>query len=232
MMAEIGSVAAIGAEDVEMAPERPGVAVVQVEHRPVQAHLQAFADVVAGPVGVHEVGGAARAQPPAGAGRPGRVQAHRHDLRDLHSALTGGQAETLLNLPQANRRALLRPRRVLAQALDQEPLVRVDERVIDGGPAQIHSSQYRHSFPLRLLKPRLLVRAGRAPGLPRMEAPSAGAALLRDPPPRPHHLIPEVPRQRRYDIQAAARRTAQSSRPVRFRPFHFQLRSLPKRAGC
>ena len=53
-------------------------------------------------------------------------------------AFATAMREAVGNLLQADVRALLGPRRMLAQALDQPALVVVDERVVDGRAAEIN----------------------------------------------------------------------------------------------
>ena len=69
----------------------------------------------------------------------------RVDVFDRDTRLAGGDAETVFDLLQANVRPLFGKGRILAQALDQELLRWVDQRVINGGTAQVHSSHDLHA---------------------------------------------------------------------------------------
>ena len=119
------------AEDGEVPPQRAGVAVVEVGDRLAELGGEPVADVEAGPVGMDEVG---RARARSGRRRCWRDRACR-DRRQ--TTLTGPMpaAAAAISRPSAICcrqivRPFLRPRRVLAQAVDQPrflPRLAVDE---------------------------------------------------------------------------------------------------------
>ena len=82
--------AAIAAEEGEVPPEGAGIAVVEVRDGLAEAIRQVRADIVAGPIGMHEVGGAARAEHAGAAGRTGRVEADGDDVGECNARLAGG----------------------------------------------------------------------------------------------------------------------------------------------
>ena len=63
-------------------------------------------------------------------------------VRDLDAFY--GDFQALFDLRQTNVGPLRGQRGVLAQSADQELLLRVDDRIVDGGSAQVHSGHYAH----------------------------------------------------------------------------------------
>src|SRR5690349_8098103 len=72
---------AVAAEDIEVTPERAGVAVVQISYRLADLGFQAGPDIEAGPIGMDEIRGPSRAQYACGAGGTGSVQPDDGDIR-------------------------------------------------------------------------------------------------------------------------------------------------------
>src|ERR1039458_6725071 len=77
-----GGLLAVGSEDRVVSPKRAGVGVVQIQHRLAEFAGEAFADIKSCPLGMDEVGGAARTQHARSAGRSGSVEAVRNDVID------------------------------------------------------------------------------------------------------------------------------------------------------
>ena len=57
-----------------------------------------------------------------------------------------GDFQAVFNLPEADVRPLRGERGVLAESFDEELLLRVDDRIVDGGPAKIDSGNYFHDW--------------------------------------------------------------------------------------
>ena len=81
------------------------------------------------------------------AGRAGSVQADCDNVRESNMRFLGGNLETVFDLLQADFGSLLGERRMLAQAFDQELLLLIHQRIVDGGSAQIHSGDNLHGCP-------------------------------------------------------------------------------------
>jgi hypothetical protein len=72
---------------------------------------------------MNEISRTARAQPPARTRGTRRIQTNRDHIQQLNTGPTNGDPQSIRNLLQANVRALLRQRGMLAKPLDQEPLI-------------------------------------------------------------------------------------------------------------
>ena len=83
---------------------------------------------------------------PERAGRTRRVEADGDDVGERNACLAGGDRQAVFDLLQADIRPLLGKRGVLAQAFDQELFFRVDQCVVDGGTAKIHSGHDLHAM--------------------------------------------------------------------------------------
>ena len=139
---------AVRTEDREVAPERARIGVVQIHHGLAELVSQTLADVEARPLGVHEVGGAPRAEHTRSAGRTGSIEADRNDVGNGNTRFVHGDLETVGDLLQADVRSLFRQRGMFAQAFDEELLLLVNNRIVDGGSAKIHSGDDFHGIVL------------------------------------------------------------------------------------
>ena len=134
----------VSAEDRDVPPQRARVAVVEVGDRASQLRTQRRRQVQTGPSRVHEVGGTLRAQHAGRAGGPRRVQADDSDIVELRAGRADRDGQTILDLLQADGGAFDRARRMLAESVDQEPAVEVEQRVVDGGAAEVNACDNRH----------------------------------------------------------------------------------------
>ena len=87
---------------------------------------------------VDESGRSARAQDARAARRSWRVEPDDHHVLEIDSRLRDRHREAVGDLLEADLGALLGPRRVLAEPLDQPALVGVDKRVVDGRAAEVN----------------------------------------------------------------------------------------------
>ena len=138
------SLPAVGAEDGEVSPQGSGVAVVEVGDGAAETGFEVRADIESGPIGMDEVGGTARAEDAGGTRRTGRVQADGDHVVQTHAGFFDGDFQAVFDLPQADVRPFGGERGVLAQSFDEELLLRVDDRIVNGGPAKVDSGNYFH----------------------------------------------------------------------------------------
>ena len=129
----------VGPEVDVMGVQRRDVRVVVVDHGQGEPGLEGGADVEAAPGRIDEVHRAPRRDDPVGAGRPGRVQAHRpHRV-----ARDPGQAEHVRERPDErldrHRRALGDPAGRLDQPVHQELPGGIQHRRVDGPPAVVEA---------------------------------------------------------------------------------------------
>ena len=97
-----------------MSPKRSGVAIVEVGDGAARAGFQIRADIESGPIGMDEVGGAARAEDAGGTRRTGRIQTHGDHIVQVHAGFFDGDFQALFDLPQADVRPFGGERGVLA----------------------------------------------------------------------------------------------------------------------
>ena len=136
----------VPAKNRKVPPERAGIAVVQVRDGLEELALERGADIETGPVRVDEIRGAAGAEHTCRARRARRIEADRDDLVEKDLGAGRGDRQAFRNLLQADIRPLLRAGGVLAQAVDQPVAVGGDERVVDGGSAEIDTSCDAHAY--------------------------------------------------------------------------------------
>lgn len=132
-----GGGAGAGTEDVEVAPEGGGVAVVQVGDGFVEHGGEAGAEVVAGPLGVDEVGGAACAEDALGAGRAGGVETDDGDIGEAGSGARKGNGKAVGDLLHADGGAFLGAGGVFAETVDEELFAGGEEGVVDRRAAEV-----------------------------------------------------------------------------------------------
>ena len=109
---------------------------------------ETFADVEARPIGMHKVGGTARAEHTRSACRAGRIQSDRDDVGESDASFVRRDLETIGDLLQANVRTLFRQRRMFTQSVNEKVPLLIDDRIVDGGSAQIHSGYDFHGIVL------------------------------------------------------------------------------------
>ena len=143
------SLAAVGAEDGVVSPERGGVGVVQIGDGFAEFAGQAFADVESGPVGMNKVGGASSAELACGAGGAGGVEADGDYVVEKDARFFGGEFQSVCDLLQADVGSLFCECGMLEEPLDEELFLLVQQGVVDGGSAQIDSGHDLHNFLLR-----------------------------------------------------------------------------------
>jgi len=148
--------ALLTAKQREMSPQRTRIPVIEIRHRFTENSLEAGAYVKPDPLGMREVGRALHAQNAVCRRRPRRIEADRDDVLCPNSCDRRGQFEAVGNLTQTGLRSVGGARRVLAQTFDEPSTSLVHERVVDGGSAEIDSSNDRHG---RYYLPRHVVRA-------------------------------------------------------------------------
>jgi hypothetical protein len=134
-----GSGEAIGSEENEMPPEGAGIAIIDVSDRFAETPGEMVADVEAGPIGVHKVGGTAGAEHTGSTRRAGRIKTYDRDVVELGSGHIDSDVETVGDLLEADFGALTRPGRIFTQSFDEELLLRVQQGKVDGGSAKIDS---------------------------------------------------------------------------------------------
>jgi len=118
-------------------PEGRGVAVVEIGDGDAEPVLEPRPHVVAGPVGVDEVGRSAAAQDARGARRPRCIEPRGDQFRERHAGPRCRQLEPRGDLPEADLRPLDAPGRVLAEPVDQELAPLVEKREVDGGATEV-----------------------------------------------------------------------------------------------
>jgi muramoyltetrapeptide carboxypeptidase LdcA involved in peptidoglycan recycling len=72
-------------------------------------------------------------------GRTGSIQADCDDVREENTRLIGGNLETIGDLAEANLRPLFYKSRMLAQTVDEKFFLLIQQRIVDGSSAKIHS---------------------------------------------------------------------------------------------
>ena len=143
------SLAAVGAEDGVVSPERRRVGVIQIGDGFAELAGQALADIESGPVGMDKVGGASRAELARGAGgtgvsRPTATTSSRR--RPLFRRRVSGR----LRSAAGRCRVPAWQSGMLEQALDEKFFLLIQQCVVDGGSAQIDSGHDLHSSLLGL----------------------------------------------------------------------------------
>ena len=118
--------AAVAAEKGEVAPERAGIAVVEIGNGFTEAFLQIQADIVSRPVGMDEIGGTLGAEDPGSAGRTRRIEAHGNDVGKRDAGLARGDCKAIFDLLEADIRPLFGEGRMFAQTLDEKLFFPVD----------------------------------------------------------------------------------------------------------
>src|ERR1044071_286449 len=115
-----------------MSPQGTCIAIVEVGHRPPQNLRQTPGNVEARPGRMDEVRRAFRAQYSFRTGRTGRVEADCNDFAQWHAGFLRRDGEAVRDLLQADLRPFPRARGIFAEPLDEKPLLRGYERVVDG----------------------------------------------------------------------------------------------------
>ena len=94
---------------------------------------------------MNKVRGAPRTQLARRTGRAGSIQADRDNVRKENTCLIGGNLETIGNLAEANLRPLFYKSRMLAQTVDEKLFLLIQQGIVDGSSAKIHSGHERHA---------------------------------------------------------------------------------------
>src|SRR5262249_29757310 len=139
-------------EDGIVPPECRRIGIVQISYRLPQTMRQTFADIKPCPIRMDKVRRSSRAEPTRGAGGSRRVPTNRHHVIHGDAGLLGGELQSVRDLLQADIGAFPRASRMLKQILDQEFLTPIEQGVVDGSSAQVHSGHGWHDSLLHSAK--------------------------------------------------------------------------------
>ena len=137
--------AAVGSKDGIVAPERSRIGVVQIAHRPAEFVPQARTDIESRPLRMDKVCGTPDAELARCTGRAGCVEPYSDDVLNRNARFFSGYLETVCDLLKALLGSLLGKGGMFTEVLNEKLLLLIQQGIVDGSSAQIHSGHCLHN---------------------------------------------------------------------------------------